>query len=111
MKIVILPMHLPRFLLAAIMSLVLLQVGLSQEPTPGSRQETIAAKQLEKAGETPTPKVDKFQMYFERAQQIFLEDPSGFYLYFVSVYNCGGFTFGVGYRVYFSDNMFWRWLG
>jgi hypothetical protein len=87
-----------------------LPAGLSQEPaqsTPQSRKEVIAAQQLEKAGETPTPKVDKFEMYFNRVQQIFLEDPSGFYPYFASVYHGGGFTLGAGYRGYFGDNSYW----
>src|SRR5688572_30392335 len=108
MRIVILPKRVPRLLLTGVLSLVFfLQSGSSQESTPGSRQETIAAKQLEKAAETPTPKVDKFEMWFERAQQIFLEDPSGWYPYFGSVYHGGGFTLGSGFRQYFADHSFW----
>jgi hypothetical protein len=33
----------------------------------------------------------------------FLEDPSGFYPYFASVYSGGGFTLGAGYRRFYGD--------
>jgi len=102
--------RLSKSLSALVMTLVFpLQAGLSQEPapTPQSRQGVIAAQQLEKAGQTPTPKVDKFQMWYERIEQIFLEDPSGWYPYFASVYHGGGFTLGSGFRQYFGDNSYW----
>ena len=39
-------------------------------------------------------------MWLERE---FLEDPSGFYPFFGSVYSGGGFTLGAGYRRFYGD--------
>ena len=37
----------------------------------------------------------------------FLEQPSGFYPVFASVYSGGGFTLGAGYRQFYGDRTFW----
>ena len=42
-----------------------------------------------------------------RVSREFLEQPSGFYPYFASVYSGGGFTLGAGYRQFFGDRTHW----
>ena len=44
-------------------------------------------------------------------EKMFLEDPSGFYPYFASVYHGGGLTLGAGYRKFYGDNTFWNIKG
>ncbi len=72
-----------------------------------SREALIAAAQAEKAAKV-TPYVpggaEKLLLKLKRE---FLEQPSGFYPVFASVYSGGGFTLGAGYRQFYGDRTFW----
>jgi hypothetical protein len=78
---------------------------------PSSREESIAAQQAEKARTAEPPKPDKAEKWIQKAEQMFLLDPSGFFPSFDSVYHGGGLTLGAGYRRYFGDNTFWQVRG
>ena len=76
-----------------------------------TRAGTVAVQQAEKSKTVKPPEPDKVEAYFRRVERIFLEDPSGFYPYFASVYHGGGLTLGAGYRKYYGDNTFWNIQG
>jgi hypothetical protein len=88
---------------------VLSSALLAQAPPAqlGSREESIAEQQAEKAKVSRPPQPDKAEALVRKAQNIFLVDPSGFYPYFASVYHGGGLTLGAGYRRFFGDNTYW----
>jgi hypothetical protein len=76
-----------------------------------SRVDILAAQQAEKALVSRPPKPDRAEELVRKAEKIFLEDPSGFYPYFDSVYQGGGLTLGAGYRKFYGDNTFWNVQG
>jgi outer membrane protein assembly factor BamA len=76
-----------------------------------SREETIATAQADKA-ERVTPYVPHpVEQYLLRAQHALIDQPSGFYPYFASVYSGGGFTLGAGYRRFTGDRTHWDIAG
>src|SRR5262245_11863153 len=76
-----------------------------------TRAGTVALQQADKSTKVKPPEPDKVEAYFQRVERIFLEDPSGFYPYFASVYHGGGLTLGAGYRKFYGDNTFWNIQG
>jgi hypothetical protein len=78
----------------------------AQEPV-ASRQEGIAEQQAQKARSIKPYKPNKAEEWVQKAETMFLVDPSGFYPYFDSVYQGGGLTLGAGYRKFIGDNTFW----
>jgi hypothetical protein len=95
----------------AISTTLLGQSSGSAPPEPATRAETIAVQQADKAKTAKPPEPDRVEKLVDRAQKIFLVDPSGFFPYFDSVYQGGGITGGAGYRKYFGDNTFWQVKG
>jgi hypothetical protein len=68
-----------------------------------SRTAIIAAAQAEKA-RTLAPYVpNRAERALVTLQREMLQDPSGFYPLFASVYSGGGFTLGGGYRRFYGD--------
>jgi outer membrane protein assembly factor BamA len=107
--------HQVKALLSAVMILAALSpIGLSQQaadPDQESRQGIEAAEEAEKAKKTRPPVLSKAEALFFRFQTIFVEDPSGFYPSFDTVYSGGGLTLGAGYRRFFGDNTYWNVRG
>jgi hypothetical protein len=68
-----------------------------------SRAANIAAEQAEKAKTVQpyTPNAVERRLVWLKRE--FLEEPSGVYPYFGSVYPGGGFTLGAGYRQFYGD--------
>ena len=68
-----------------------------------SRAAIVAAEQAEKA-RTLAPYVpNRAERIFVALQREVLQDPSGFYPTFASVYSGGGLTLGGGYRRFYGD--------
>ena len=72
-----------------------------------SRTETIAAKQAEKAKELKARVPPGGERAFKWVKDELIDEPSGLYPYFGSVYSGGGFTVGAVYRRYYGDNTHW----
>ena len=68
-----------------------------------TRAGVIAAQQAEKAARLAPPKRHWAEELVLTVQQTLLQQPSGVYPYFDSVYSGGGFTLGAGYRQYTGD--------
>jgi len=71
-----------------------------------SRADVIIQQEAAKAKKLTPPAPNKAEALVAKIQDIMLENPSGFYPYFGSVYSGGGFTLGAGYRQFRGDNTF-----
>src|SRR3954454_9871348 len=71
-----------------------------------SRADVIIQQEAAKAKKLTPPAPNKAEALVAKVQDIMLENPSGFYPYFGSVYSGGGFTLGAGYRQFRGDNTF-----
>lgn len=103
-----------RTVLTALSVLVPLRVAYSQgevDPAGETRAGVIEAQQLQKSKVIRAPQPDKAEAIIRRFEGIFLEDPSGFYPFFGSVYHGGGLTLGAGYRQFYGDNTSWNIQG
>jgi hypothetical protein len=110
MKPEILNRHHGKPLFAAISILVVLaQAGFSQSAGEGqeTREGSLAAEQAEKSTKLRAPVPDRAEALVSKLEGIFLDNPSGFYPYFGSVYHGGGLTLGAGYRKFYGDNTYW----
>ena len=97
-------------LATVMLTLVPLRVAYSQEGTDTSGETRAAlyeVQQVQKSKVLRAPQPDKAEAIVRRFEAIFLEDPSGFYPYFASVYHGGGLTLGGGYRKFYGDNTSW----
>jgi hypothetical protein len=72
-----------------------------------SRTETIEAQQAEKAKELRPRLPPKGERIFKRVKDELIDEPSGLYPLFGSVYAGGGLAVGAGYRGYYGDNTHW----
>lgn len=72
-----------------------------------TRADAIASLQEGKSKKVQPYQEDKAEHLIRKFEAIFLEDPSGVYPYFASVYHGGGLTGGVGYRKFYGDNTNW----
>ena len=68
-----------------------------------SRTAMIAAQQAEKARNLQPYVPPRAEQVLVTLKREFLEQPSGVYPLFGSVYSGGGFTLGAGYRVFYGD--------
>jgi hypothetical protein len=102
-------MHSVKPLLTVAMVLITLsQAGLSQQAaSQDSREGDLAAQQAEKSKRLRPPVPDRAEAFVSKLEGIFLDNPSGFYPYFGSVYHGGGLTLGAGYRKFYGDNTYW----
>jgi hypothetical protein len=95
--------------------LVLLTAAILAGTGPAAAQETraaeIAAEQAEKATRLAPRVPPKAERLIKAAERALLEEPSGFYPYFDSVYSGGGFTLGGGYRQFTGDRTQWSVAG
>ena len=68
-----------------------------------SRAATIAAQQAEKAKAVAPYVPNKAERLLQMVERELLQNPSGLYPLFGSVYSGGGFTLGAGYRQFYGD--------
>jgi hypothetical protein len=68
-----------------------------------SRAAVIAAEQTDKAKSLAPYVPSRAERTLVTVQREFLQDPSGLYPLFASVYSGGGFTLGGGYRRFYGD--------
>jgi hypothetical protein len=71
----------------------------------------IAAEQARKAAESSPYVPSGAERWASAFRREFLNDPSGFYPYFASVYSGGGLTMGAGYRAFYGDRTHWDMKG
>jgi hypothetical protein len=109
MKTKILNRQPAKLLFAAIAILVVLvQAGFSQEAGgQETREGSLAAQEAEKSTKLRAPVPDRAEALVSKLEGIFLDNPSGFYPSFGSVYHGGGLTLGAGYRKFYGDNTYW----
>ena len=72
-----------------------------------SRTEAIAAEQADKATDLQPRVPPGAERAVKWVKDELIDEPSGLYPYFGSVYSGGGFTLGAGYRRYYGDNTHW----
>jgi Omp85 superfamily domain len=72
-----------------------------------SRTETVAASQAEKAKDLKPRVPPRAERAVKWVKDEFIDEPSGLYPLFGSVYAGGGFALGAGYRRYYGDNTHW----
>src|SRR6187399_254574 len=80
-------------------------------PDADSRAGVLAGQVTAKANKAAPYVPDRVEALFHRIEKILLTEPSGWYPYFGSVYQGGGFTVGAGYRKFFGDNTSWYGQG
>jgi hypothetical protein len=76
-----------------------------------TREAAIAAEQREKATRLAPYKTHWAEDLLLTVRQTIIEQPSGWYPYFGSVYSGGGFTVGAGYRQFTGDRTHWSVAG
>lgn len=76
-----------------------------------TREAEIAAAQRDKATRLAPHRAHWAEELVLQVRQTLVEQPSGFYPYFDSVYSGGGFTLGEGYRRYTGDRTHWSIAG
>jgi hypothetical protein len=99
-----------RVLVAAVLFLLSL-AGARPAVAQETRAEVIAQEEAEKAKSLKPEGPSTAEQRFLKWRRELLEEPSGLYPYFDSVYSGGGFTLGAGYRDYYGDNTFWDLRG
>jgi hypothetical protein len=83
--------------------LTLVVVSCGPAAAQDSRATIIAAEEAEKAKTIQPYAPNGAERLLVRLKHEFLEEPSGVYPYFGSVYSGGGFTLGAGYRQFYGD--------
>src|SRR5687767_9215931 len=68
-----------------------------------TREAEWAAEQSRKAAEATPYEPGAAEKWFAAFRRELMEQPSGLYPYFASVYSGGGFTLGAGYRQFSGD--------
>ena len=76
-----------------------------------TREAEIAALQKEKAANLAPHRPNRGEELLLQLRQTLIEQPSGFFPYFDSVYSGGGFTLGEGYRQFTGDRTHWSIAG
>ena len=82
-------------------------VALAQD----TRAASIAAEQSDKAARLTSYEPHWAENLLTRVRETLVEQPSGVYPYFDSVYSGGGFTLGAGYRRFTGDRTQWNVAG
>jgi outer membrane protein assembly factor BamA len=98
-----------RWLLTAVLCTI--SSGAWAQDSQDSRAATIADQQAQKATRLTPARPSRAEEIFLTVRRGLLEEPSGFYPYFDSVYSGGGFTLGAGYRRFTGDRTHWNVAG
>jgi len=96
-----------RLLLLAAIACAMPWGAAAQETRAGS----ITAEQADKASRLAPYQVHWAEKLLLDVRKALIEQPSGFYPYFGSVYSGGGFTLGAGYRHFTGDRTQWSLAG
>jgi hypothetical protein len=96
-------MHRARNPLLASLTMALVAAHGGPAAAQDSRAATVATEQAEKAKTLQPYAPTGVERRILQLKHEFLEEPSGFYPYFGSVYSGGGFTLGAGYREFVGD--------
>jgi hypothetical protein len=96
-----------RLLLLASIACAMPMGAAAQETRAGS----IIAEQADKAGRLMPYEMHWAEKLLLDVRKALIEQPSGFYPYFGSVYSGGGFTLGAGYRQFTGDRTQWSVSG
>jgi hypothetical protein len=96
-----------RLLLLASIVCSMPAMAVAQETRSGS----ITAEQADKATRLAPRETHWAENLLLSVRQSLIEQPSGFYPYFGSVYSGGGFTLGAGYRRFTGDRTHWNVSG
>lgn len=96
-----------RLLLLALLACAIPTLVGAQETRAGA----ITAEQADKATRLAPYEVHWAENLLLTMRKTLVEEPSGFYPYFDSVYSGGGFTLGAGYRRFTGDRTFWNVAG
>jgi hypothetical protein len=95
--------HMLRLQLAAMLLPVLVVAHAAPAAGQDSRTAIIASEQADKS-KTLQPYVPTaVERWYTRVKHELVDEPSGVYPYFGSVYPGGGFTLGAGYRQFYGD--------
>lgn len=92
------------FICAALLGALPLPAGAQDQDT---REAAIVAEQAEKAKDLKPYEPSAAERLLARVQTGLIDGPPGFFPYYGSVYNGGGFTLGAGYRVFAGDRTNW----
>jgi outer membrane protein assembly factor BamA len=84
-----------------------LSVAAAPAWSQGSRTEAVEERQAAKAKDLEPRQPPRGERLFKRIQDELIDEPSGLYPLFGSVYAGGGFALGAGYRGYYGDNTHW----
>ncbi len=88
-----------RSLICALAAVIVPALVFAQDTRAG----LIATEQAAKARRLAPPSAHWAEQLILSARQSIIDQPSGFYPYFDSVYSGGGFTLGAGYRQFTGD--------
>ena len=72
-----------------------------------TRREIVEAHRPTRPRRSSRVKPPRAERVFKRVQDELIDEPSGLYPLFGSVYSGGGFALGAGYRGYYGDNTHW----
>lgn len=97
-------MSIDRRILGACLGILLLPGSAAAQE---SRTAEIAAEQAQKAAQLQPYEPSAAERWAVAVRREFLDEPSGLYPYFASVYSGGGFTLGAGYRQFYGDRTHW----
>ena len=92
-----------RLISAPLGAMALLLAVTAVAAAQDSRAAMIAAQQADKAKRLQPYVPNRAEEVLIKLKREFLEQPSGLYPYFGSVYSGGGFTLGAGYRQFYAD--------
>src|SRR5688572_8083413 len=84
-----------------LLAILLLVPAIAQ--AQDTREAEIEAAQRDKAARLAEYRPHPAEQLLLTVRQMLIEQPSGFYPYFGSVYSGGGFTLGAGYRQFTGD--------
>jgi hypothetical protein len=96
-----------RPLLLALLLTIVPVLAFGQDTRAGA----IAAEQADKATRLAPQQPNRVEDLILTVRKMLIEQPSGIYPYFDSVYSGGGFTLGAGYRQFTGDRTHWNIAG
>jgi hypothetical protein len=95
--------HMLRLQLAAMLLPVLVVGNVAPAAGQESRRAIIAGEQADKSKTLQPYVATAVERWYTRIKHELVDEPSGVYPYFGSVYPGGGFTLGAGYRQFYGD--------
>jgi hypothetical protein len=100
-------MAVARRAMSAALTFTIVLAAAARTDAQESREAEVAAEQSAKAAQLKPYEPNPAERWVVTLKRELLDQPSGFYPYFGSVYSGGGFTLGAGYRQFFGDRTHW----